>query len=49
MRVQFDHEKEALFMLLGLGARVEVVEPTSLREQLAAEVAAMAKLHSQTK
>jgi predicted DNA-binding transcriptional regulator YafY len=45
MRVQFDHEKEALFMLLGLGARVEVVEPASLREQLAAEVTEMAKLH----
>ncbi len=41
LRVRFDHEKEALFMVLGLGSRVEVLEPASLREQVTAEIAAV--------
>ncbi len=41
LRVRFDHEKEALFMVLGLGSHAEILEPASLREQLAAELAAM--------
>jgi predicted DNA-binding transcriptional regulator YafY len=41
LRVRFDHEKEALFMALGLGSRVEVLEPVSLREQVASEIAAV--------
>ena len=38
LRVQFEQEEEACFVVLGLGARVEVVEPESLRERVAAEV-----------
>jgi predicted DNA-binding transcriptional regulator YafY len=41
LRVRFDHEKEALFMVLGLGSRVQVLEPVSLREQVASEIAAV--------
>jgi len=41
LRVRFDHENEALFMILGLGARVEVLEPLSLRERVEAEVRGM--------
>ena len=39
LHVQFDHEGEARFLVLGLGSRVEVVEPASLRDRVAAEVA----------
>jgi len=45
LRVRFDHEKEALFMVLGLGSHAEILEPATLREQLAAEVAAMTSRH----
>ena len=38
LSVQFDHEDEARFVVLGLGSRVEVVEPSSLRERVAAEL-----------
>jgi predicted DNA-binding transcriptional regulator YafY len=38
LNVQFDHESEASFFVLGLGSRVEVMEPVSLRERVAAEV-----------
>jgi predicted DNA-binding transcriptional regulator YafY len=38
LRVQFEHEDEARFMVLGLGSRVEVIEPESLRARVAAEV-----------
>jgi predicted DNA-binding transcriptional regulator YafY len=37
LRVQFDHENEACFVVLGLGSRVEVIEPASLRERIADE------------
>lgn len=37
LQVQFDHENEACFMVLGLGSRVEVIEPASLRERVIAE------------
>ncbi len=43
LRVQFEREKQALFVVMGLGARVDVIEPVSLREQMAAEVAAVAE------
>jgi predicted DNA-binding transcriptional regulator YafY len=43
MRVQFDHPEEALFVVLGLGAGVEVVEPVSLRERVHEEVRKMAE------
>jgi predicted DNA-binding transcriptional regulator YafY len=38
LNVHFDHEDEARFVVLGLGSRVEVIEPTTLRERVAAEV-----------
>jgi predicted DNA-binding transcriptional regulator YafY len=38
LNVQFDHENEAQFFVLGLGSRVEVIAPASLRERIAAEV-----------
>jgi predicted DNA-binding transcriptional regulator YafY len=38
LRVQFNHEDEARFVVLGLGSRVEVIEPASLRDRVAAEV-----------
>ncbi|HWZ83630.1 MAG TPA: WYL domain-containing protein [Terriglobales bacterium] len=37
LTVQFNHEDEARFVVLGLGGRVEVIEPASLRERVAAE------------
>jgi len=43
LRVQFDHPDEARFIVLGLGPGVDVVEPESLREQVASDVAAAAK------
>jgi predicted DNA-binding transcriptional regulator YafY len=41
LAVDFDGEGHATFVVLGLGARVEVVEPAALRERVAAETAAM--------
>ena len=41
LNLQFDHEDEACFIALGLGSRVEVIEPASLRERVAAEVSKM--------
>ena len=41
LSVQFDHENEARFFVLGLGSRVEVIEPANLRERVAAEVERM--------
>jgi predicted DNA-binding transcriptional regulator YafY len=38
LKLQFEHESEACFFVLGLGSRVEVMEPVSLRERVAAEV-----------
>jgi predicted DNA-binding transcriptional regulator YafY len=40
VRVRFEREEEALFVLLGLGARAEVLEPARFRERVAAEVTA---------
>ncbi|HEY3120968.1 MAG TPA: YafY family protein [Vicinamibacteria bacterium] len=40
LRVQFDDEEQACFAVLGFGPRVDVVEPASLRERVAADVAA---------
>jgi predicted DNA-binding transcriptional regulator YafY len=34
---RFDHEDEALFVVLGLGARVDVADPPALRERVLAE------------
>jgi predicted DNA-binding transcriptional regulator YafY len=35
MSVQFDHEDEACFVVLGLGPGVDVIEPASLRDRVA--------------
>jgi predicted DNA-binding transcriptional regulator YafY len=43
LRVQFDHPDEARFIVLGLGPRVDVIEPEALREQVVSDVAAAAK------
>lgn len=37
LNIQFEHEGEACFLLLGLGSRVEVVEPASLRDRVRME------------
>jgi len=45
LRVDFDEEDEACFVVLGLGTSVDVVEPAALRERVAAGVrAAYARL-----
>jgi predicted DNA-binding transcriptional regulator YafY len=41
MQVGFESEEQALFVALGFGARVRVMEPAALRDQVAAEVRAM--------
>ena len=41
MRVRFDAEGEADFIILGLGARVEVLDPASVRDRIAAEITSM--------
>ena len=40
LRVQFDDEEQACFVVLGLGPRVDVIEPASLRMRVAADHAA---------
>lgn len=40
LRVPFDDEAQACFVVLGLGAGVDVVEPASLRERAVAEMRA---------
>lgn len=40
LRVEFDHEEQACFVVLGLGERAEVVEPESLRTRVAIDAAA---------
>lgn len=41
LRVPFDHPNEACFFVLGLGPRVDVLAPASLRARVAAEAAAV--------
>jgi predicted DNA-binding transcriptional regulator YafY len=41
MRVDFESEEQALFVALGMGARVRVVEPQEMRHRVAAETKAM--------
>jgi predicted DNA-binding transcriptional regulator YafY len=41
LRVPFDHPGEACFVALGLGPRVDVLAPASLRARVAAEAAAV--------
>jgi predicted DNA-binding transcriptional regulator YafY len=42
-RVRFDDEEQACFVVLGYGSRVGVLEPGTLRDRVAAEIALMAK------
>lgn len=48
LTVQFDHEDEARFVVLGLGSRVEVIEPASLRERVEAEMERMIERRRKT-
>jgi hypothetical protein len=41
MHVDFESEEQALFMALGMGARVRVMEPLGLRQRVEAETKAM--------
>jgi predicted DNA-binding transcriptional regulator YafY len=41
LRVQFEHEDQACFVALGLGPRVDVIDPPNLRQRVAADVAAV--------
>jgi predicted DNA-binding transcriptional regulator YafY len=41
MRVDFEGEEQALFVALGMGARVRVMEPQELQQRVAAETKAM--------
>jgi len=41
MRVQFDHEDEACFVVLGLGPRADVVAPDNLRDRVADQARAL--------
>jgi predicted DNA-binding transcriptional regulator YafY len=48
--VQFDDEEGALFVVLGLGPRVDVIEPASLKARVQAAVAAtVERLHSRNR
>jgi predicted DNA-binding transcriptional regulator YafY len=40
LRVQFEDEDQARFIALGLAPRVDVIEPASLRDRVAADMAA---------
>jgi len=40
LKIQFENEEEACFWVMGLGARVEVLEPEALREKVIAELGA---------
>jgi predicted DNA-binding transcriptional regulator YafY len=42
LRVEFEAESEARFIVLGFGSSVEVVEPQELRQWVQAEVRSMA-------
>jgi predicted DNA-binding transcriptional regulator YafY len=41
LRVQFDHPEEAVLVVLGMGARAEVLAPESVRERVAEEIRGM--------
>ncbi len=41
LRVHFEDEEQALFIVLGLASRARVLEPASLRERVATELAAV--------
>jgi predicted DNA-binding transcriptional regulator YafY len=41
MRVQFDAQGEANFVILGLGPRVEVLDPPALRDRITTDITSM--------
>jgi len=41
LRVEFGDAEEARFVVLGLGSGVDVIEPVSLRDHVAEDVAAL--------
>ena len=45
LRVEFDHEQQAVFVVLGLGGKVEVIDPAGLRERVQTELAACSSLY----
>ena len=47
MRVQFDDEEQACFIVLAQGSRVDVIEPAALRDRVAAELRAALERISQ--
>ena len=42
LRIQFEEEEQACFVVLGMGSRAEVVAPEQLRERVAEEIRTMA-------
>lgn len=45
LRVEFDHEQQAVFVVLGLGGKVEVIAPTALRQRVQAELSVCSSLY----
>lgn len=43
LRVQFEDEEQARFIVLGFGPAADVIDPASLRDRVAADVAVLAK------
>jgi len=48
LNVRFDNEEEAVFVILGFGARADVIRPDGLRKRIAAELSAMMDRMSQS-
>jgi predicted DNA-binding transcriptional regulator YafY len=49
LQAKFDDEDQAMFIVLGFGARVEVVSPPGLRQRVKQELmAALARRHEGT-
>jgi predicted DNA-binding transcriptional regulator YafY len=46
LRAEFDDEEFASFVVLGLGARVQAIEPSEFREKIGAEISEMARNRS---
>jgi predicted DNA-binding transcriptional regulator YafY len=49
LRIEFSHEAEAAFVALGLGIHAHVIEPTSLRERVKADLEALIQRESSPK
>ncbi|MGH9596316.1 MAG: helix-turn-helix transcriptional regulator [Edaphobacter sp.] len=48
LKIQFEEEEQARFILLGFGPRARVLEPASLRERILADARATLNLHVST-